>query len=27
VVAMTIFHARRGAYRMSVRFGKPLPEA
>ena len=27
VVAMTIFHARRGAYRMSVRFGKLLPEA
>ena len=27
VVAMTVFHARRGAYRMSVRFGKPLPEA
>jgi hypothetical protein len=27
VVAMTVFHARRGAYRMSVRFGRPLPEA
>lgn len=27
VVAMTVFHARRGAYRMSERFGKPLPRA
>ncbi|TCC21182.1 hypothetical protein [Kribbella speibonae] len=27
VVAMTVFHARRGAYRLSVRFGKPLPES
>ena len=27
VVAMTVFHARRGAYRLSARFGKPLPEA
>jgi hypothetical protein len=27
VVGMTVFHARRGAYRMSIRFGKPLPEA
>ncbi|MGW6198535.1 hypothetical protein ACWF0M_20475 [Kribbella sp. NPDC055110] len=27
VVAMTVFHARRGAYRMSERFGKPLPES
>ena len=26
VVAMTVFHARRGAYRLSVRFGKPLPQ-
>lgn len=24
---MTVFHARRGAYWMSQRFGKPLPEA
>jgi hypothetical protein len=27
VVGMTVFHARRGAYRMSTRFGKPLPES
>jgi hypothetical protein len=27
VVVMTVFHARRGAYRMSERFGKPLPES
>ena len=27
VVVMTVFHARRGAYRMSERFGKPLPSA
>jgi hypothetical protein len=27
VLAMTIFHARRGAYWLSARFGKPLPEA
>jgi hypothetical protein len=26
-VAMTVFHARRGAYWMSARFGKPLPDA
>ncbi|MGW7679393.1 hypothetical protein ACWGID_01550 [Kribbella sp. NPDC054772] len=26
VVAMTIFHARRGAYWLSARFGKPIPE-
>lgn len=26
-VAMTLFHARRGAYWMSARFGRPLPEA
>jgi uncharacterized membrane protein len=26
-VVMTVFHARRGAYWMSQRFGKPLPEA
>ncbi|HEY3559234.1 MAG TPA: hypothetical protein VGL05_17305 [Kribbella sp.] len=26
-VVMTVFHARRGAYWMSRRFGKPLPEA
>lgn len=24
-VVMTVFHARRGAYWMSQRFGKPLP--
>ena len=27
VIGMTVFHARRGAYRMSTRFGKPLPES
>ncbi|MFD7156703.1 hypothetical protein ACFV9C_19035 [Kribbella sp. NPDC059898] len=26
-VLMTVFHARRGAYWMSRRFGRPLPEA
>ena len=26
-VVMTVFHARRGAYWMSRRFGKPLPSA
>ncbi|TDW17379.1 hypothetical protein [Kribbella kalugense] len=26
-VLMTVFHARRGAYWMSRRFGKPLPQA
>ncbi|WP_327638155.1 hypothetical protein OHB24_07215 [Kribbella sp. NBC_00482] len=26
VVGMTVFHARRGAYRLSVHFGKPLPK-
>ena len=26
-VVMTVFHARRGAYWMSRRFGKPLPQA
>jgi hypothetical protein len=26
-VVMTMFHARRGAYWMSARFGRPLPEA
>ncbi|MER7248690.1 hypothetical protein [Kribbella sp. NPDC000426] len=26
-VVMTVFHARRGAYWLSARFGKPLPEA
>ena len=25
-VVMTVFHARRGAYWMSNRFGKPLPK-
>jgi hypothetical protein len=26
VLLMTVFHARRGAYRLSARFGKPVPE-
>jgi hypothetical protein len=26
-VLMTVFHARRGAYWLSRRFGKPLPQA
>jgi predicted anti-sigma-YlaC factor YlaD len=26
-LVMTVFHARRGAYWMSARFGKPLPNA
>ncbi len=26
-VLMTVFHARRGAYWLSRRFGRPLPEA
>ena len=26
VLIMAVFHARRGAYRLSARFGKPLPE-
>jgi hypothetical protein len=26
-VVMTVFHARRGAYWMSARFGRPLPNA
>src|SRR5262245_53675357 len=26
-VEMTVFHARRGAYWMSRRFGRPLPKA
>jgi hypothetical protein len=26
-LVMTVFHARRGAYWMSSRFGKPLPTA
>jgi hypothetical protein len=26
VLAMAVFHAQRGAYRMSARFGKPVPE-
>ncbi|HET6739435.1 MAG TPA: hypothetical protein VFH76_10895 [Kribbella sp.] len=26
-VAMTVFHARRGAYWLSTRFGRPLPQA
>ncbi len=26
VVVMAVFHAQRGAYRMSARFGKPVPE-
>jgi hypothetical protein len=25
VFLMTVFHAQRGAYRLSVKFGKPLP--
>jgi hypothetical protein len=25
ILAMTVFHAQRGAYRLSARFGKPLP--
>jgi hypothetical protein len=25
VLVMTVFHAQRGAYRLSARFGKPLP--
>lgn len=27
LVGMTVFHARRGAYRLSVRFGRSLPES
>jgi hypothetical protein len=26
VLAMTVFHARGGAYRLNARFGKPVPE-
>ncbi|MFG1815967.1 hypothetical protein ACGFIF_19545 [Kribbella sp. NPDC049174] len=26
VLVMTVFHARGGAYRLNVRFGKPVPE-
>ena len=26
ILLMTVFHARRGAYQLNARFGKPLPE-